>query len=36
MEIKDMIAGYLLTRRIKQIEDQVKNKPEIKAKIAKK
>jgi hypothetical protein len=36
MEIKDMIATYLLTRRIKQIEDQVKNKPEIKAKVEKK
>lgn len=30
-----MIAAYFLTRRIKQIEDQVKNKPEIKAKQAK-
>jgi hypothetical protein len=36
MEIKDMIASYFLTKRIKQIEDQVKNKPEIKAKQAKK
>jgi hypothetical protein len=36
MEIKDKIASYFLTKRIGQIEAQVKNKPEIKAKQAKK